>query len=613
MLAHNSFAITALAVLGAYLIGSIPFGYVITYWKKGIDIRTAGSGNLGATNVGRVLGFRYFLFVLLLDLLKGFLPTLGFPRIAGSMTGSTPALLPVLVALAAILGHTFPLYLKFRGGKGVATSLGTVLALDPFACGIAVAAFCLCLGVTRYVSFSSLGGGLAFGAAHFLRDPEPFSREHFAMSLFSIAVLVLLFIRHRGNLARIWAGTERRVSFGRSRSVPERQSQSCGKIAIGLVAALALLALGLVAGLRVYQQASQPIQATAGPWILRETDRVATGQQRVDRVAFDASGTRLAATCPRYDRMIVYQVDPRGKLVSEKEVELGGRPVALAACQDRFVVLARPSGDQRHVEPGWWETFDLQGNRKGSRVLAGYYPDDMAVSPDGKHLLLLSSGRAEGDPKKPLPCLEIVATDWSAATTLPVGHLRFDAADDPARLSLSTSGRSAAVLLAKTNQTIAIDLTELESPRVIGRIKPTGSDLPYVSYSPDADWIMMPVASPSEAIALDWPLNAAEAAAAAHNAPAAIAQYLACTRHRESVLELFQNTPFRSLGRLPLMGPLNLGRTRPTGIAYSPRRSIIAVGTRSGTIHVIDVEPRVTPTRDEPVQMATTSRGTLIR
>ena len=93
--------------LAAYLAGSIPFGYLIAYWVKGIDIRTVGSGNLGATNVGRTLGFRYFLLVLLLDLLKGFLPTFGFPWCLSRLTGSCPVDLPVLIALAAILGQRF--------------------------------------------------------------------------------------------------------------------------------------------------------------------------------------------------------------------------------------------------------------------------------------------------------------------------------------------------------------------------------------------------------------------------------------------------------------------------------------------------------------------------
>ena len=483
-LSANSLPLSALAVLAAYLAGSIPFGYLVTYWVKGIDIRTVGSGNLGATNVGRTLGFRYFLLVFLLDMLKGFLPTLGFPWLFSQLSGSGPADLPVLVALAAILGHTFPVYLKFRGGKGVATSVGAVLALDPISCAVSVVAFGGLLRLTRYVSLASLMGGLAFVAAHFARASSPLSREHIAMSLFSIAVVVLLFVRHRGNLARIWAGTERRVEFrGRGRG-PDGHDQPSGKVIVLLLVALVVISSVLVGGIQLYRQATEPIEVSAGPWTLRETDRATTGQQRVDRVAFAVEGSRLAATCPRYDRVVVYGVEPDGKLAEIREIQLEGRPVGLVTLGDRFIVLETPTGDQRHVEPGWWETFDTEGKRKGGRHLAGYYPDDLAVTPDRKYLLILSSGQAEGDPQKPLPALEVVAFDFEAESSRVVGRITFDATDDPCRLSLSASGRCAAVLLTRTNQTLALDISVPESPHVIGRSKSTGSDTPYVSYSP---------------------------------------------------------------------------------------------------------------------------------
>jgi glycerol-3-phosphate acyltransferase PlsY len=604
----NSLVASLLAILASYLAGSIPFGYLVAYAVKGIDIRTVGSGNLGATNVGRTLGFRYFVLVLVLDLLKGFLPTLCFPWIVARLTGSHPADLPVLLALAAILGHTFPVYLGFRGGKGVATSLGGVLALDSTSCAVAVAAFGLFLLITRYVSLSALAGGLAFVAAHFLRDPSPLDRGHIAMSVFAMAVLALLFYRHRGNIARIWAGTESRVNFRRRREATG-PAHSSGKIGLLLVAGLVLLSLGAIAGIELYRHASQPIEASAGPWKLRETERTATGQQRVDRVAFAAAGTRLAATCPRYDRLLLYQVEPRGKLVPIREIELEGRPVALATLEDRFVVLERPSGDQRHVEPGWWETFDLDGKRVGGRNLAGYYPDDLAVTPDGKLMILLSSGQAEGDPRKPLPALEIVAAELKAGSSRVLGRHQFDATDDPARLALSASGRFAAVLMAKTNHTVAIDLSAPESPRMMGTTKPSAADVPYVSYSGDTDWILMPVASQSEAIAIASPQFDGCDGSGGEPTPIRPALYLACARHHDSVLELFQTTPFRSLGRLAIMGPLNLGRTRPTGLAYSPDRGLLAVATRTGNIHMIELVSRVKSNEVEPRRIATTAES----
>ena len=153
---------SALAVLTAYLIGAIPFGYLIARAVRGIDIRTVGSGNIGATNVGRVLGRRFFFIVLALDSMKGLLPAIGLPWLVGRLTGQFPVDLPVLVGLAAILGHTFPVYLTFRGGKGVATSLGVVLALDPASCAAAILVFGVVLVISRYMSLASLVGGAGF-------------------------------------------------------------------------------------------------------------------------------------------------------------------------------------------------------------------------------------------------------------------------------------------------------------------------------------------------------------------------------------------------------------------------------------------------------------------
>ena len=138
-------------------------------------------------------------------------------------------------------------------------------------------------------------------------------------------------------------------------------------------------------------------------------------------------GSRLAATCPRYDRVVVYRVEPEGKLAQIREIQLEGRPVALATLGDRFVVLETPTGDQRHVEPGWWETFDTEGNRLGGRHLAGYYPDDLAVTPDGKYLLLLSSGQAEGDAKSRCRHSKSSPFDLKAESSRVVGRITFDA------------------------------------------------------------------------------------------------------------------------------------------------------------------------------------------
>jgi glycerol-3-phosphate acyltransferase PlsY len=473
--------------------------------------------------------------------------------------------------------------------------LGAVLALDPVSCVVAAVVFGIVVMISRYVSLSSLVGGLAFVAAHFFRDAAPFSREHIAMSLFSIAVVTLLVIRHRANLARIWAGTESRVQFRRPRPASSGPPQPSGRITIALLVVIGLLivSLGVVGGFLLVRNAKQPIEVNAGPWTLRQTDRVTTGQQRVDRVAFTADGNRLAAICPRYNHLLVYHVESDRKLSPIAAIALQGRPVALAALGDRFIVLQRPAGDQKHLEPGWWEVFDRDGQQVGSRTLAGYYPDDLAISPDGRFLHVLCSGRAEGDDQKPLPDLEIIAVDPEGDAHHLVGRVIFDRADDPQRLTLSASGCFAAVFLAKCKQTAAVDLSRRESPRLIGRAKPASSDAPYVSFSSESDWIMMPVAADADAVVIGWPGDRAVVRTRHQDGIAAPADFLVCTRQQESVLELLQVTPRRSLGRLPLRGPLNLGRTRPTGLAYSAERGLLAVATRSGTIHLIELRSRV--------------------
>jgi len=612
--------VTGLAVVAAYLIGSTPFGYLIARLVQGIDIRTVGSGNLGATNVGRVLGARYFWLVLLLDALKGFVPTWVFPELLRQRAESVPPDLPVLIALAAILGHTFPVYLKFRGGKGVATSLGAVLALDPVSSAVAVVAFGVVLGMTRYMSLASLVGGVAFVAAHFLRDPAPFSREHSAMSGFSITVVALLFVRHRSNLARIWAGTENRVKLGRIRSGDRGETppggrgspHPSGRIVILLAIGLAASSLTAIAGLWLAHRASRAVEAEAGPWALREIDRLTSGQQRIDRVAFAAEGTLLAGICPRYNRLLIFDVDPAGKLQPRAETALEGRPVSLVALAARFLVLERPPGDQKHLEPGWWELIDGSGRRVGQRHPAGFYPDDLAIDPQGRTLLVLSSGRAEGDDKKPMPALELIAIDALGESPQLVGRIALDPTDDPERLALSASGRYAAVFLAKSKQTAAIDLTQRAAPRLIGRTRPVAAEAPYVSHSTESDWILMPGAFEGDTVAIELPRAGSEGRVRELVPAAPRADYLISTRPQESLLEVLQAAPRHSLGHFPLLGPFNLGRTRPTGLAYSPQRGLLAVATRSGSVYLIELQWK--PAAEPPTTwMATHPEGVLRR
>lgn len=208
-----------LLLLTAYLIGSIPFGYLLARIFKGIDIRTVGSCNIGATNVGRVLGSRWGLAVLCLDLLKGFLPIFLLPQLWLHGNPGTALNWQAGGALMAILGHMFPCWLGFRGGKGVATGLGVVLAFAPGASLAAFLTFVATFALGRIVSLASILAVSAFGACElWLLRPQPFRTETCLLAVFSIAAPLLIIVQHRRNLIRLWQGTEPRYS---SRSAPQ--------------------------------------------------------------------------------------------------------------------------------------------------------------------------------------------------------------------------------------------------------------------------------------------------------------------------------------------------------------------------------------------------------
>ena len=192
--------IAAAAVLLGYLVGSLPTGLVVIRLLKGIDIRAHGSGNIGATNVFRVAGLPTAALVLLLDMAKGAVPVLLAEAWAPS------PLVAVLAGLAAVAGHNWSLFLRFTGGKGIATSFGVLLALSPAAAAVAALVWVVVVAATRYASLGSLLGIAAVPAAMWRRG-EP--REHLGF-----AALALLFAvyKHRTNIGRLLAGTELRIT-----------------------------------------------------------------------------------------------------------------------------------------------------------------------------------------------------------------------------------------------------------------------------------------------------------------------------------------------------------------------------------------------------------------
>lgn len=196
-----------LVVLLAYLIGSIPFGYLIVRMRLGADIRERGSGGTGATNVSRSAGKVLGVLTLVLDALKGAAAVL-LARLLSGGAEDQVAWIAGAAAVAALLGHIFPVWLKFRGGKGVATGLGAMALLIPFATMVAVVAFVVTFLLTRYVSLSSMIAAiclpvtiLVYGTLSTPSVPE-------AMILTTLAGAVLIVWAHRANIARLKAGTE---------------------------------------------------------------------------------------------------------------------------------------------------------------------------------------------------------------------------------------------------------------------------------------------------------------------------------------------------------------------------------------------------------------------
>ncbi len=211
------YAILALAVIPAYLLGSIPFGVIIAK-AKGKDLRSIGSGNIGATNVARALGRRWAYFCFVLDVLKGLAPML-VVRALIEVPNPTPSLLALwlLVGCASICGHIFPIYLKFKGGKGVATSLGVALGLWPYYTICAAFAFVVWAAVvllSRYISLASIAASITFPVALILAiilKPGWNFVNLWPLLTAATAIPLMVIVRHRENIKRIIAGTEDKV------------------------------------------------------------------------------------------------------------------------------------------------------------------------------------------------------------------------------------------------------------------------------------------------------------------------------------------------------------------------------------------------------------------
>ena len=208
----------ALFALAGYLAGSLPFGYWVVRATKGVDIRSVGSGNIGATNVWRTYGWRYGLPVALLDVAKGFAPALTATIVVGHLAG-------VLAGAAAMLGHARPLFLRFaKGGKMVATGGGALLGVAPALAGICAGVWIAVFLVTRYASVASMVSACSIpGLAYALGYPWP-------VIAFGGAVAAAVVVLHRANIRRLLAGTENRATLRRGRGPSTRAAPSSGRL-----------------------------------------------------------------------------------------------------------------------------------------------------------------------------------------------------------------------------------------------------------------------------------------------------------------------------------------------------------------------------------------------
>ena len=212
------------AALAAYLLGAIPFGWIVAR-SRGIDIFTVGSKNIGATNVARCVGKGWGVLTFVLDCLKGYLACAWIAPLvfwifaqAGHPVDPAPSAtafagIKLLCGVASVIGHSFPVFLKFRGGKGVATSAGLLLGIAPAACGIAFAAWLVVFLIGRYVSLASIAAALVLAVVAWVLPAYRAVGLWLPIVLTALALLVV--VRHHANIGRLIHGKELRFEFGK--------------------------------------------------------------------------------------------------------------------------------------------------------------------------------------------------------------------------------------------------------------------------------------------------------------------------------------------------------------------------------------------------------------
>jgi glycerol-3-phosphate acyltransferase PlsY len=207
-----SFEIIAIGVVLAYLIGSLPSAVWLGLAYYGIDVRDFGSGNAGATNTFRILGTKAGILVMSMDIFKGLtavtLATVWMQL--GFIAESQIILFKLIFGISAVVGHIFPVYVGFKGGKGVATLLGMVLGISPLVAAICIAVFMIVLLLSKYVSLGSVMGTLTFPVMLMITDIEP---NDPILIVFGFTFFIVVLITHKKNIHRILNGTENKANF----------------------------------------------------------------------------------------------------------------------------------------------------------------------------------------------------------------------------------------------------------------------------------------------------------------------------------------------------------------------------------------------------------------
>jgi glycerol-3-phosphate acyltransferase PlsY len=366
------------------------------------------------------------------------------------------------------------------------------------------------------------------------------------------------------------------------------------RLAVAGLVGLALTGAGATVALRRVGSDS-----LSGPgFTLRVASQARTGHQRAERLAFADGGRVLAVICPRYNRLMLFDVEGCERLKVRRDVALDGRPVAVAAGPDRLLVVQRPAGDARHVEPAWWDAFDFEGNPKGERLRVGFDPDDLVMFDGGRTAVLLLSGRAEGEGNRPAPAavvFDLSDPDRPARR----GEVAFDQpGDDPERLvaladdTRGQPGPHAAVALRGSKAIAWLDLADPDRPRIAARDPFPGDSSPCaLARSRDgclwasdeagsAAWMPRPGSMASNPYSRTEGINSCVEI----EMPGRPGWLLALSERRSAVEVL--EVPDR-LGQVRLGGLVGV---RPRDLAWLPQgpgRGALAVSDRSGGVYLL--------------------------